>query len=383
MRRILQLSCSVILLTICSVPSLGQVIKLADGNSIQVKAKFNKPIRFGPAQLAERAEAVSGVGLPFYTTSFDAFGKALPLNIIGTDPSLGVGTTVLQTVLVPLNFAFVGAGNPTLDGSNIVLATLNSPIYQVADYTTGGVHLGSTQYADAIQRAEFWNLSGFSHNYHVLLASPAIAQAVTIQVPTEDGAAEQLLSGGFAGLLDIGYFDSIVAGLLPSLPANVTPIFLTDNVFLVSGGTCCVLGFHSSQGPPIATAKTWIYAAYVEPGTFVDNVFEDVQGLSHEVAEWINDPFVGTPLKGGINLIPPAILPGQGGACIVNFETGDPLEAGPDGPAAFPVATNGKTYHVQDEAFLAWFLHGPSFSANGWYSYLGTFMRPSSLCGPG
>jgi hypothetical protein len=55
----------------------------------------------------------------------------------------------------------------------------------------------------------------------------------------------------------------------------------------------CILGYHNSQGRPAATAKTWIYAAYTEPGTFGGNSILDVRALSHEVAEWLNDPFVG------------------------------------------------------------------------------------------
>jgi PA domain len=92
--------------------------------------------------------------------------------------------------------------------------------------------------------------------------------------------------------------------------------------------------------------------------------------LSHEVAEWLNDPFVGVFTLGanfGINLIPPAVLPGQGGSCIFNFETGDPLEAP---PAVFTKVTNATTYHLQDEVFLTWYLHTtPSFSVNGWYTF--------------
>jgi hypothetical protein len=90
---------------------------------------------------------------------------------------------------------------------------------------------------------------------------------------------------------------------------------------------------------------------------------------------------VGTPLLGGINLIPPAVLPGQGGACIINFETGDPLEAP---PISFTETTVGTVYHLQDEAFLWWYSHAtPSLGVNGYYSYLGTFTTPSKLCGPG
>jgi hypothetical protein len=75
----------------------------------------------------------------------------------------------------------------------------------------------------------------------------------------------------------------------------------------------------------------------------------DVVPLSHEVAEWLNDPFVGT--FSGLNFIPPAVLPGQGGACIINFETGDPIEA--LSPSTFSKTINGTTYHLQDEVFLS------------------------------
>ena len=92
------------------------------------------------------------------------------------------------------------------------------------------------------------------------------------------------------------FFDAQLNALLPSYTANMLPIFLTDNVYEGSNGTintCCILGYHSSQGPPAVTAKTWIYAAYVEPGTFGGDAIVDVQALSHEIAEWLNDPFVG------------------------------------------------------------------------------------------
>ena len=132
---------------------------------------------------------------------------------------------------------------------------------------------------------------------------------------------------------------------------NVLPIFLTDNVFESFDGTagpgsgCCTLGYHNSEGPPAATAHTWIYAAYTKSGTFRGDAILDVQSLSHEVNEWINDPFVGAFALGFINLIPPTILPGQGGACIPNFETADPLEAP---PSVFTQVTNGTAYHVQE-----------------------------------
>lgn len=365
-------------------PAYSQIIDLDDGTSVNVTAKFNKPMHFGPAQDSASVVANAGAGMAFYTAEYSSFGKSNPFSIIGTDPSLGAATTTIPVVIVPLKFVFPGTGSPTFDGTNIVTATVNSPVFQVADYTIGGTDLGITQYGDAIQRGEFWNMPGFSQGgYHVLLGVPSIAPTVTISVPSGAGNAYRLTNGGSLGVLDTTYFDSILAALLPQYTANELPIFATDNVYLGTGGViqnCCILGFHDSQRPPLATAQTWIYAAYAEPGTFRGNGFVDVVPLSHETAEWLNDPFVGAPLLGGVNLVPPYVLPGQNGACQINFETGDALESG---PTTFTVDINGTTYHVQDEAFLPWFLQIPSYSVNGFYSYLGTFKTPATLCGPG
>jgi len=286
---------------------------------------------------------------------------------------------------VPIKVVYQLAHGLALDGTNVVPAVQNSPIFQVADYNVGGTDLGVTQYGDALQRGEFYNLPGFSPDYHVLLGTPTIKPTLTVTVTSSsDGNLYRLRSGGLVGVVRSGFLNAKISSLLPGFTADTLPIFLTDNVFEGFDGTintCCVLGFHSSQRPPASTAKTWIYTAHTESGTFVNNVILDVQPLSHEVAEWLNDPFVGALVVGYINLIPPALLPGQGGACIINFETGDPLEAP---PAVFTKTTNGTTYHLQDEVFLPWYLHSaPSFSVNGQFSFQNTFTTPSSLCGPG
>ncbi len=186
--------------------------------------------------------------------------------------------------------------------------------------------MGVTQYGDALQRGEFQHIPGFSANYHVLLGTPTIAPTVTITVTSAtQGNLYRLRSGGLVGVVASGFFDAQLNALVHGYAANTLPIFLTDNVFEGFDGTintCCMLGYHNSQGPPASTAKTWIFAAYTEPGTFRNDVILDVQPLSHEVAEWLNDPFVGAFAVGFLNFIPPAVLPGQGGACIVNFETG-------------------------------------------------------------
>jgi hypothetical protein len=349
---------------------------------------YSHAIGFEGPQLGALAIPDVSSGLSFFTASYDSLGTglSLPFNIVGTNPADGAATTTIPTVIVPIRVVYQLAGGPVaLDGTNVVNAVQNSPIFLSSDYTVGGTDLGVTQYGDALQRAQFWQLPGFSQDYHVLLGAPTIAPTVTVTITTPNqGNLYRLSSGGLLGVVTSSFFDAQVRALTSSYTANTLPVFLTDNVFEGSNGTistCCILGYHNSQGPPAATAKTWIYAAYTEAGTFRGDVILDVQPLSHEVAEWLNDPFVGALAFGFLNIIPPAILPGQGGACAINFETGDPLEAP---PAVFQQVTNGTAYHLQDEVFLPWYLHTtPSFSVNGWYTLQNTFETFSTLCGPG
>jgi hypothetical protein len=365
-------------------------IDLVDGSSVAVSAGSGTQIGQGLDQDPDQAD-----GLAFYSTTYASLGGVpLPFKIVGTNPANGAATTTVPTFIVPIKVVFTdgnpakGTLNGTLDGSSVVSATQNSPIFLNADYTVGGTNLGNTQWSDALQRGEFHNIAGFSPDYHVLLGTPTVmpTQTVTVSDPHQ-GNLYRLRSGGLLGVLASGVLESQVINPIiraSSTLSSTLPMFLTDNVFESADGTintCCVLGYHNSQRPPASSAKTWIYDAYTEAGTFRNNVILDVQPLSHEVAEWLNDPFVGALAIGFVNLIPPAILPGQGGACIINFETGDPLEAP---PAVLTKVTNGTTYHLQDEVFLPWYLHStPSFSVNGQFSLNNTFTRPSSLCGPG
>jgi hypothetical protein len=376
-----------------AIPGFGQgpgqaTILSDDGTTYGVAIKFNKALGPGPRQTAGASggigsdlDASLAGGLQFYTANYNSLGtRMLPFNIVGTDPSLGANTTTVPTVIVPIKLTFLSSG-VVLDGTNRVAATQNSPIFLTADYTTGGTDVGVTQYGDAIQRAEFWNLPGFSQAaYHVLLGAPTIAPTVSITVPVGSG---NTYGSGSIGVIKSSFFDAQLPALVATFGPNVLPIFLTDNVFEGDDGTintCCILGYHNSEGAPIATAHTWIYAAYVRSGTFGGNVIQDVQALSHETAEWLNDPFVGAFQLGGLNFVAPAVLPGQGGSCIINFETGDPLEAP---PVVFTKVTNATTYHLQDEVFLPWYLHGTSFSVNGYFTYLNTFPTFSTLCGAG
>ena len=90
---------------------------------------------------------------------------------------------------------------------------------------------------------------------------------------------------------------------------------------------------------------------------------KDVEVLSHEIAEWMNDPL-------GANIVPSwGDVGQQQQSCSNVLEVGDPLSG-----TVIPVTLNGFTYHVQELAFFSWFFRqSPSIGAGGLYSSNGSF----------
>jgi len=87
--------------------------------------------------------------------------------------------------------------------------------------------------------------------------------------------------------------------------------------------------------------------------------------MSHEVAEWMNDPFDNNPT-------PPWGHTGQVSGCQDNLEVGDPL-SGTEAPPI--VMSNGFTYHLQELAFFSWFFNSHSVGIHHWFSNNGTFLH--------
>ncbi|HZZ65598.1 MAG TPA: hypothetical protein VFE17_08880, partial [Candidatus Baltobacteraceae bacterium] len=128
---------------------------------------------------------------------------------------------------------------------------------------------------------------------------------------------------------------------------------------LEPSGHCCYTGYHSSFsmttsfGPSIATTA-W---ASVAPNS--------LQILSHEVGEWLDDPFYTNAAPSWINPISHACNGSQ-------LEVGDPV-------TNYQFAVNGTM--LQDLMFLQWFSRAtPSTAINGQYDLMGNFNAPSAPC---
>ena len=332
---------------------------------------------------------------PAYTT----FGGATPLATDATiphwhgeftDPTNGVrygynmvgsqdprdpaaGTTVVPVDIIPLRLSFERNGGYTLDGADEVALTVASPLFQNADYTStahssggaGPLSAGNVgvQYEDAIMRSQFDKVGS---SYHLVLGGPTLLPTVSLSVPMVEGSVYVNSRNVVYGIADGGWFSDRVQQLLGQLHIDPThlPIFLTDNVFLAYGQWCCALGYHgamksvgrgygSTSGSGTQAVNTFIYAAYVRPGTYqqVVEFTTDIHPLSHEIAEWTADPFIN-------NTIDPAFAQTTFVyGCLGLLEVGDPVAfvgfTLPGNPDTRPRADG--SWHPEDETFLPWF----------------------------
>jgi len=321
-------------------------------------------------------------------------GRVFPFTMIGGQPSVG-GTTTISAPISEVSLTLLNADGSvltTVPFDPFEAATLRSPNFNRTNYRSGN----RVQFADAVQRAEFFNT--MASNWHTVL-QPSVVNRVNIVVPrfvnvqlspghviqarsyfigtAADGQTFVLmLNLVFDFFFDNEVNNEINAGNFTTNALNMT-LFPNTYLFALNAnkpdtpGSCCVLGFHTFFFDPNSSPTTrWVtqYASWISPGIFGGG-FQDVTGLSHETSEAYNDPFVN-------NLTPNVQLPGVSAptlskasrVCQDILETGDPIERLPN--ATVPITLNSFTYHPQTEALLQWFEMGPSSNAiDGAFSF--------------
>lgn len=292
----------------------------------------------------------------------DLTHKTINYTMVGTNPSTNNTTATVQVMLVPIKMIYGKRnGNLTFDpvthtvqnGQTVVQNTLNSPLFVAGiDFVQGGTDLGTTQYIDAFQRGNFWSSVSTNTSYHVLLGTPTVLPEQTITVTAAQGKVMTNPFGpGKVGTMSINAFDSHLQTFMRNLTQinpGVLPLFITYDIYLTSGG-CCIGGYHSANGAQ-PSGQTYSYATYEDsPGSFS----QDVSALSHEIGEWLDDPFV----DNRVNCTDNSIL-----------EVGDPLE-GEANYGGFKYTLNGFTYNLQSLVFLGYFGAPRTTSVNSWLSF--------------
>ena len=312
--------------------------------------------------------------VPFWHSSFAYQGVTYPYQMVGTDPSGPAATTVVPTVIIPIDLTFHdvrGDASSTLNGSSIAGIAASSPLFNATTFAATG---DTTQYGDSIQRAEFAGVLG-SPRYHVLLGTPTVAPAAHIDVPASKGYVDDPVGDGVSRgfITDSVWWRAQRRNLIDTygITPNELVIMLTKDM-----AVGLALGVHSARatGSHIQTSiwASWLSPRWAVPFGFQPSFDQDIQGLGHEVAEWLNDPFDGNSTPPWSFTLPPLVPQ----ACSNALEVGDPLEL-----AQFPVTLGATTYHFQDEAFLSWFARQtPSIGYFGRYSFTGTFTSYSTPC---
>jgi len=365
-----------------TAPQTRQPIKVSQGwlESQGAKLAFsstNKMTANGKAAMQQQHV----ITVPNWSGSFTFQGTTFPYTMIGNNPPQRGGTTLIPTQLIPISFFFdefvdQNGNNIVIDVSPIITPTLTSPNFIPQPYTSG-----FTQYGDAVQRAEFFNVQ--SPGWHNLLLEPRQLTPVQVEVPFGSSIVLETPSGIIFALIDFNFMISQLNTIVQLEPLNpgALAIALTHNALFYSGtpNNCCTLGFHTafetSQVGPFINVQTFAFATWADEGIFVNPQIADVLALSHEISEWFNDPFVD-------NIVPEWTDPNGDGGCQNDLEVGDPVEGLPN--PAFPVTIGGFTYHPQILALLPWFSRQTpnTMSIGGAFSYPNTttLTSPSQPC---
>jgi len=333
--------------------------------------------------------------IPFWEGSFSYQGLDYKYKMVGTDPQTTNQTTVIPTVIVPLRFLFpdgqVFDASTEMDrGETAIQRIIESPIFQNYDFVLNGTHVGNTQFGDAFQRANFWDsVSTRAKNYHVLLGQPTVLPSVTVVVPAEMASYyTEPISGKVIPLVDELFLRDQTKAAAPSLgisPRSL-PIVLWGKVFASfpdRPGVPGIIAFHGafSNG---GNAQTCIGTSYLVDEGAINVNDPDVFALSHEVVEWLDNPFVDRYAPGW-NF--PFIQPHE--VCDSQFtldqwEVADPVEFFIQSRIALPGGPF--TYHVTEAVFIDYFTRMRSRSVNGQYSMFtigapfGLRSEPSSPC---
>jgi hypothetical protein len=367
---------------VAAPPALAGPARIGKITVKQVRLDWTPPRT--AAQVASlKAQTAASTSVQMFTATVHDFGTAFRYTMVGkspfvtqTQPSTTVNTTIVPIVI---KFSNGDTWDPRVidscDSQSALTRARNSPIFVAQAWKFGPTSVGTGQYVDAFQRGEFYRQTkptGVNPGYHVKLA-PTTHAALVLNIPTADAAETTTVCGSHKlGGVEIDYLDAqiqhFITGTLGSAATGTFPLFLLGNVveYIGTPSQCCVLGYHNAMSNA-NRLQTYGVTMYDNSGDFSGSA--DTTVISHEVAEWMNDPSGTNPTKPWGNI-------GQVSGCQANLEVGDPLSG-----TAITDTLNGKKYHLQELAFFSWFYHSvPSLGANGWFSSNGTFRKSAAPC---
>ncbi len=291
----------------------------------------------------------------------------------GGDPVKG-GATTIPTILVPIALSFEArrtSGKPfVMNAEPDVPGVLRSPVFANFAFPSGG----ATQYADAMLRATFPKADG----WHTYLGKPEV-KPVKIIVPAGFGyILTSKQSGGTLAVADIEFLQRELFKLVPRQEGKLVIAITHNTTYYTEGDAtlCCSWGTH---GVDSTTGNSFVLGSYLRdaPAVVED---ADVQPLTQQLAEFINDP-LHDPLLHGRNTAPGNTFPGwtrpvgQGGCGGTGVASAyfllEPTDTNPKNnipsSKAFVAHVREATYHLQNVALLPWYT--TSWDSGGAFSF--------------
>lgn len=300
--------------------------------------------------------------------------------LAGNDPAQG-RTTTIPTVLVPITLSFdatKAAGKSfVMDPTSDLPGILRSPIFSNFAFTLGD----TTQYADAMLRATFPQANG----WHTLLGKPEVSP-VKIVVPVGFGyILTSKKAGRSLAVVDVEFLQRELFRQLPKQEGKLVIAVTRNTTYYALGDAtvCCSWGTH---GVDSATGNSFVLGSYLHaaPAVVED---QDVQPLTQQLGEFINDP-LHDPLVHGRNVTlpgnvipgwmrPVSMLPADRGVCggtgmastyFLLQPTNKNLKNNLPASKGYVAQMGSATYHLQNMALLPWYI-GAAEGLGSTYSF--------------
>ena len=319
----------VVTLAVIAGSAMGQ----QSGDTLPAVPRFERLIRAN----VDRTSPAGTLATWTYDWTYSGTGDSYSAAVIGADPTTDV-TTTIPVYLIPVSLRVGGEEGTTFspetlqsNGKSALTNTKDSPLLKDLTFDEAGTDLGNTQYIDAYQRANFWSSASTNTKWHTILGAPTVLPLQLIKVPAGYGRVG-VEFGITVALPHIGFIDDRLQKIIedfPEITPNALVIFQLYDTYMTQDGECCIGGYHSVTGG----GQVYMAFSYVStPGKFS----QDVDALSHELAESVMDPYTNNNSPCGL------------------LEVGDPLEGEPN-YGTYPYVRDGFTYHLQDLTFITYF----------------------------
>jgi chitinase len=260
-------------------------------------------------------------------------------------------------VVVPVVLTFeTSGGKVVLDGAPVISELVRSPLFEPYPFANG-----RTQYGDAVQRAQFHA----KNDWHVLLGEPERSKPVAITIPRANGyLLHSKRNGASLGVVDLDFVQKAVMEQTDGTGKFVIAVTRNAAFYALGDATvCCSVGTHE---------RALVIGSYFDEGVMPG--FSDIQGITQQVGEWLNDPLHDTKA----NQLPRWLEPTANLICGGKGESSAYLQEQPTdfvrGRNALVVTKGEQHYHLENLALLSWFEQSP----NGPYSFPDT----KALTGP-